>query len=548
MASVLKQQDIQSDSTDLDEESLSADQQEYEDFQDYKDVSFDSQVKQSLLQIKTEELVETLDQIDCDQSDKIADEVFGLKVMNSEKPRLAFENSYHIRSKGDIITVIVNEVKKISKIYNISSGNAFYLLRSCYYNFQNCIKIPHDQIKVMFPQQNLEKQQSQEIACEGCKSPLKNKNKYSFGCEHSLCKKCFEEYMQSALNQNQDIFSQTCPRSGCKEFIGLKEFLEFFKLIDDQEYLENTLIQDYIQKKPIFKKCDLFNCQNYFQIDQINNKSLYNLRCDCQQQFSCNSCGEQAHLPLTCEQKFIWDCLNQNCDYQIMQNTQYLNENAKACPNCELLIEKDGGCDHIICINCKTSFCWDCLEIIHSQKSKDKVSLKSKTVDNKSKLILLELQQEFKRQKYLVEQKKKNYQSNIKSIQESIELLFKNQNEFNKEMKSFIIPSLNLLIEGNIVYQYSIPLEYFEQNSQKLTLLNSLQKELKLKLDMLEKQLTEELSNQFNIQKLLKNNSIQDIDFKSKYDLIRAEIQKQVKEIIISLRYLFTHSNLVKFF
>jgi len=31
------------------------------------------------------------------------------------------------------------------------------------------------------------------------------------------------------------------------------------------------------------------------------------------------------------------------------------------CPNCHSAIEKDGGCNHIICKQCKFDFCWVCL-------------------------------------------------------------------------------------------------------------------------------------------------------------------------------------------
>lgn len=35
----------------------------------------------------------------------------------------------------------------------------------------------------------------------------------------------------------------------------------------------------------------------------------------------------------------------------------------KECPNCQIPIEKDAGCSHMICVNCNTHFCWICLEI-----------------------------------------------------------------------------------------------------------------------------------------------------------------------------------------
>ncbi|KAJ4367043.1 hypothetical protein N0V83_007573 [Neocucurbitaria cava] len=34
---------------------------------------------------------------------------------------------------------------------------------------------------------------------------------------------------------------------------------------------------------------------------------------------------------------------------------------AKPCPNCGVNIEKNGGCDHMICQRCRENFCWQCL-------------------------------------------------------------------------------------------------------------------------------------------------------------------------------------------
>lgn len=41
----------------------------------------------------------------------------------------------------------------------------------------------------------------------------------------------------------------------------------------------------------------------------------------------------------------------------------WIHANTKECPKCQATIEKDGGCNHIICRNssCRYEFCWVCL-------------------------------------------------------------------------------------------------------------------------------------------------------------------------------------------
>uniref|UniRef100_A0A183BVU2 NADH dehydrogenase [ubiquinone] 1 beta subcomplex subunit 6 n=1 Tax=Globodera pallida TaxID=36090 RepID=A0A183BVU2_GLOPA len=45
------------------------------------------------------------------------------------------------------------------------------------------------------------------------------------------------------------------------------------------------------------------------------------------------------------------------------ETSNWLNANTKDCPQCQVTIEKDGGCNHMTCKNlaCKFEFCWMCL-------------------------------------------------------------------------------------------------------------------------------------------------------------------------------------------
>ncbi|MDR3550847.1 MAG: IBR domain-containing protein [Candidatus Babeliales bacterium] len=40
---------------------------------------------------------------------------------------------------------------------------------------------------------------------------------------------------------------------------------------------------------------------------------------------------------------------------------QWILKHTKACPNCAIPIEKNGGCDWMKCTVCAHEFCWECL-------------------------------------------------------------------------------------------------------------------------------------------------------------------------------------------
>jgi ariadne-1 len=43
------------------------------------------------------------------------------------------------------------------------------------------------------------------------------------------------------------------------------------------------------------------------------------------------------------------------------ETLQWILKNTRECPYCRVDIEKNGGCDHMTCGNCRRSFCWSCL-------------------------------------------------------------------------------------------------------------------------------------------------------------------------------------------
>lgn len=43
------------------------------------------------------------------------------------------------------------------------------------------------------------------------------------------------------------------------------------------------------------------------------------------------------------------------------ETANYISAHTKDCPKCHICIEKNGGCNHMQCYNCKHDFCWMCL-------------------------------------------------------------------------------------------------------------------------------------------------------------------------------------------
>ncbi|ROL43291.1 E3 ubiquitin-protein ligase arih1 [Anabarilius grahami] len=98
------------------------------------------------------------------------------------------------------------------------------------------------------------------------------------------------------------------------------------------DYLTTKIIEEGMgQCNRLLKWCPAPDCHHVVKVQYPDAKPV---RCKCGRQF-CFNCGENWHDPVKC----------------------------KECPKCHVTIEKDGGCNHMVCRNqnCKAEFCWVCL-------------------------------------------------------------------------------------------------------------------------------------------------------------------------------------------
>jgi ariadne-1 len=80
--------------------------------------------------------------------------------------------------------------------------------------------------------------------------------------------------------------------------------------------------------------------------------------CVCGNSF-CFKCDNQFHRPATCTMYKNWEIKNSSESL----NLTWIIANTKPCPNakCEYPIEKNQGCNHMICKKCGHEFCWMCM-------------------------------------------------------------------------------------------------------------------------------------------------------------------------------------------
>jgi ariadne-1 len=72
----------------------------------------------------------------------------------------------------------------------------------------------------------------------------------------------------------------------------------------------------------------------------------------------CFKCLKRAHRPIQCDDLVTWlNRINQGQD----DNDIWLKLNTKPCPKCKVQIQKNQGCMHMTCSQCRYEFCWLCM-------------------------------------------------------------------------------------------------------------------------------------------------------------------------------------------
>jgi len=185
-----------------------------------------------------------------------------------------------------------------------------------------------------------------------------------FDCKHRFCNNCVRSYLQTKINAAPRLHHKVCDvsRDGIAvvvkvfEIVGVKcPHFGCIKVIDDKKIRK-------LVDSGTWSKFDQFALDE--SVDEMNHK------------------GELHPCPLGCGYFTQEDCLCVNADCRKRQLAERLREQARTermeregmfkvnelgsknpdlfrlCPQCYVLVEKNGGCDHMFCSRCNKPFLW----------------------------------------------------------------------------------------------------------------------------------------------------------------------------------------------
>uniref|UniRef100_A0A061SJL9 RBR-type E3 ubiquitin transferase n=1 Tax=Tetraselmis sp. GSL018 TaxID=582737 RepID=A0A061SJL9_9CHLO len=281
---------------------------------------------------------------------------FSLEDASTDQPR---KKEYNVLTETQVQEHMSNALGSVSSVLSVSSDEAAALLRHCKWD-QNQANdtwfLDNESIRAKLGL--LEAQMAHQLAtstCGICFEEFNDVGLLSAPCNHRFCKDCWAKYVETAVEDGPMCLGLRCPLPDCGMKVPAELVMQVLSSQGKQRYRQHEL-QSFVETNPEFKWCPAPDCK--FAIKFANpdrDQEPVDVVCQCGHAF-CFACGEEAHRPVLCETVKKW--ILKNCAES--ENLNWILVNTKPCPKCKRPIEKNQGCMHMTCSQCKHEFCWLC--------------------------------------------------------------------------------------------------------------------------------------------------------------------------------------------
>eukprot|EP00079_Xenopus_tropicalis_P031914 XP_017945685.1 PREDICTED: E3 ubiquitin-protein ligase RNF14-like isoform X1 [Xenopus tropicalis] len=223
-------------------------------------------------------------------------------------------------------------------------------------------------------------------------------------CQHVYCNACLKDYYTVQIQDGQ-VQALNCPEPKCSSVATPAQV----KLLVGEELFsryDRLLLQSSLDLMADVVYCPLLNCQTPFMLEPGGTMGICS---NCNYAF-CTLCKMAYHGVAVCNittEKLVEEDLEEDQDvftpeklilvreeyleadaagkkllekrygkHMILKaverkSTEWLETNTQQCPNCNASIQKDGGCNKMICRKCNKYFCWLCFAVLSTENPYD---------------------------------------------------------------------------------------------------------------------------------------------------------------------------------
>jgi hypothetical protein len=179
--------------------------------------------------------------------------------------------------------------------------------------------------------------------CYSCKKEWSILNILNFYSEYQ------ETFFKKYLEREQSLFFSV-EREIKKTIVKEREIEKLKKEIREEK--DNKVVKKLMEKlrNNDFEIFYVFDCPNFKCSGIVTNDYF----CESCTSVICKKCKEISHC-------FTDEIFDHVCDKNLLKTIETLKfekTTYQKCPNCDIYISKESGCDQMWCVNCKTAFDW----------------------------------------------------------------------------------------------------------------------------------------------------------------------------------------------
>ncbi|KAF1767267.1 hypothetical protein GCK72_007226 [Caenorhabditis remanei] len=173
-------------------------------------------------------------------------------------------------------------------------------------------------------------------------------------CNHKACFDCWKSYLTEKIVEGRQCEIE-CMDSNCKLLIEDEKVMCYITDSTVMAMYERLTINSYVAANQYLKWCPGVDCGLAVKTTSTEPTLI---TCPCGANF-CFACCQDWHEPINCHLLKKWQ---KRCSDDA-ETFNWILAHTKECPKCQVIIEKNGGCNHMTCRNrsCNYQFCWLCM-------------------------------------------------------------------------------------------------------------------------------------------------------------------------------------------
>ncbi|XP_068182700.1 cullin-9 isoform X2 [Antennarius striatus] len=366
-------------------------------------------------------------------------------------------------TQEEVRQLMKRTVQQVSETLSLNLDHAEHLLIHCKWNVDLLVQrfIDDPETLITAAGLKLHNPQAPPSPASSCPVCLNSRSADTkpvplLSCQHYCCRSCWQEYLTARIEQNL-VMNCNCPITDCPAQPTSLFFLNVLKDKDIVTKYESALLRGYVECCSNLTWCtNPQGCDRIICKENVGSTGTCSWCC----WSSCFSCSfPEAHYPASCSHMSQW--MDDGGYYDGMsveaQSKHLAKLISKRCPSCQAPIEKNEGCLHMTCAKCNHGFCWRCLKPWKPTH---------KDYYNCSAMVSKAARQEKKFQDYnerctFHHQAKDfaiNLENKVSSINEALQM----------KALTFVIDACKVLAQARKVLAYSCVYSYYNQETEKM--------------------------------------------------------------------------------